>query len=209
VATRTYGFYDPLAQALDDAGERWALLVVRELLDGPLRYGQLQERLPGLSTARLADRLRELTAAGLVEGGYELTGQGRRLAPAIHALTRFGLQRLHPLPGTATVYRPSFAAYALRGCADAATAPPGRFLSVTQVESVAFCTRGDGPGGVTTWAGDPGAEPTDIARTDTITAMSLAAGSATLAQALSRGGLTFEKTPDEGRRWAQAHGLRV
>jgi DNA-binding HxlR family transcriptional regulator len=207
VAARTYGFYDPLAQALDDAGERWALLVVRELADGPRRYGELQQRLPGLSTARLADRLRELTAAGLVEGGYELTGQGRRLVPAIHALTRFGLQRLHPLPGTATVYRPAFAVWALRACADAAAAPADPFLSVTHVESEAFCARGDEKGRVTTWTGDPGAEPTDIARTDTITAMSLATGSASLAQALSQGGLTFEKTSDAGRRWALAHGM--
>ena len=97
VTGRTYGFYDPLAQALDDTGERWALLVVRELLDGPRRYGELQQRLPGLSTARLADRLRELRAAGLIEDGYALTEQGRRLAPAIYALTRFGLARLRPL----------------------------------------------------------------------------------------------------------------
>jgi DNA-binding HxlR family transcriptional regulator len=208
VTGRSYGLYDPLAQALDDAGERWALLVVRELLDGPRRYGELQERLPGLSTARLADRLRELRAAGLVQDGYALTEQGQRLVPAIHALTRFGLQRLRPLAGTATAYRPSFAAYALRARADAATAPVGPFLSVTHVESESFCTRGDEHGRITTWAGDPGADPTDIALTDTITAMSLATGSWTLAQAQSRGNLTFQKTSDDGHPWAAAHGVR-
>jgi DNA-binding HxlR family transcriptional regulator len=208
MAARTYGFYDPLAQALDDAGERWALLVLRELLDGPRRYSELQQRLPGLSTARLADRLRELRDAGLVADGYAVTEQGRRLAPAIYALTRFALPRLRPLPGMATVYRPSFAAYALRACADAAAAPEGAFLSVTHVESEVFCTRSDEAGRVTTWAGDPGAEPTDIARTDTVTAMSLATGSAALAQARSRCQLTFERTSDEGQRWAAAHGVR-
>ena len=207
VADRTYGLYDPLAQALDDTGERWALLVVRELLDGPRRYGELQQRLPGLSTARLADRLRELRAAGLIEDGYALTEQGRRLAPAIHALTRFGLARLRPLAGTATAYRPSFAAYALRARADAA-APPASFLSVTEIESESFCTRREERGALTTWAGDPGAEPTDIVTTDTVTAMALATGSWTLAQARTRGHLAFGKTADDGRRWAAAHGIR-
>jgi DNA-binding HxlR family transcriptional regulator len=207
MTARTYGLYDALAQALDDAGDRWALLVVRELLDGPRRYGELQQRLPGLSTARLADRLRELRDAGLIEGGYALTEQGRRLAPAIHALTRFGLSRLRPLPGMATAYRPSFAAYALRASADAATCPGGTVLSVTRVESESFCTRRDEQGTVTTWAGDPGAEPTDIVITDTTTAMSLAAGRWTLGQARGQGHLIFEKTADGGHGWAAAHGI--
>jgi DNA-binding HxlR family transcriptional regulator len=208
MTVRTYGFYDPLAQALDDAGERWALLVVRELLDGPRRYGELQQRLPGLSTARLADRLRELSAAGLIEEGYTLTEQGTRLAPAIHALTRFGLARLRPLTGTAAIYRPSFAAYALRAHADAATPPADGFLSITHVESESFCTCRDERGRVATWAGDPGMEPSDIVLADTITAMSLATGSWTLAQARSQGHIAFQKTSDDGRRWAAVHGIR-
>jgi DNA-binding HxlR family transcriptional regulator len=208
VTARTYGLYDPLAQALDDAGERWALLVVRELLDGPRRYSELQQRLPGLSTARLADRLQELRAAGLIQDGYMLTDQGERLIPAIHALTRFGLAQLRPRAGLAIVYRPSFAAYALRARADAAALPAGLFLSVTHVESESFCSRREERGQVTTWAGDPDAEPTDIVLTDTITAMSLAVRSWTLAQAQSQGHLTFQKTSDEGRRWAAAHGVR-
>jgi DNA-binding HxlR family transcriptional regulator len=207
VTGRSYGLYDPLAQALDDVGERWALLVVRELADGPLRYGELQQRLPGLSTARLADRLRELRAAGLIQGGYTLTEQGQRLIPAIHALTRFGLERLRPLAGTATAYRPSFAAHALRARAAAAAPPAGPFLSVTHVESESFCTRAGEGGHVTTWTGDAGAEPTDIAVTDTITAMSLATRSWTLAQAQRQGHLIFRKTPDDGRRWAAAHAV--
>ena len=203
---RTYGLYDPLAQALDDAGERWALLVVRELLDGPRRYGELQQRLPGLSTARLADRLREMRAAGLIQHGYALTEQGQRLAPGIHALTRFGLTRLRPLAGTATVYRPSFAAWALRARADAAAITSGTFLSVTHVESESFCTGRGELGRVTTWAGDPGAEPTDVVVTDTITAMSLATGSWTLSQARNNGHLTIRTSSDDGRSWATAHG---
>ena len=208
MAARSYGLYDPLAQALDDAGDRWALLVVRELLDGPRRYGELLQGLPGLSPARLADRLRELRAAGLIEDGYTLTQHGQRLGSAIHALTRFGLTRLRPLAGTAAAYRPSFAAYALRACADAAAFPPGIFLSVTRVESESFCTGRGEHSEVKTWTGDPGQEPTDVALTDTITAMSLATGSWTLAQARSQGHFIFQKSSDNGCRWAAAHGVQ-
>ena len=206
MAARTYRYFDPLAQALDDAGERWALLIVRELLDGPRRYGDLQQRLPGLSTARLADRLRELRAAGLIEEGYELTADGRMLAPAIHALTRFGLHRLRPLPGMATVYRPAFAAHALRALADAARPAAGTFTSITQVEGEMFCTRHDERGAVT-WVGDPGTPSADIVGLDTITALSLATGAWSLADAQRDGYLDLARTSDGGRRWARAHRL--
>jgi DNA-binding HxlR family transcriptional regulator len=208
VNARTYGLYDPLAQALDDTGERWALLVIRELLDGPRRYGELQQRLPGLSTARLADRLREMGAAGLIADGYTLTEQGRRLAPAVHALTRFGLTRLGPLTGTATAYRPSFAAWALRARADAASPAVGRYVCVTHVESESFRTRHD-EHGATTWRDDPGQEPAEAVSTDTITAMALATGTWTLAQARRSGCLIVQQTADHGRRWAAAHGVRT
>jgi DNA-binding HxlR family transcriptional regulator len=206
MAARTYRYFDPLAQALDDAGERWALLIVRELLDGPRRYGELQQRLPGLSTARLADRLRELRAAGLIEEGYELTADGRLLTPAIHALTRFGLRRLGPLPGTSTVYRPAFAAYALRALADAVRAAAGPYTSITQVEGEVFCTRQDEHGTVT-WAGDPGTPSPDVVRLDTITALSLATGAWSLADARRDGYLDLAQTADDGQRWARAHKL--
>jgi DNA-binding HxlR family transcriptional regulator len=207
MTARTHGFYDPLAQALDDVGERWALLVMRELLDGPRRYGELQQRLPGLSTARLADRLRELSEAGLIQDGYALTEQGQQLAGVIQGLTRFGLARLRPLTGTATVYRPSFAAYSLRARAADASPMTGTFLSITHVESETFCTSHDECGRITTWTGDPGTEPTDIVLTDTITAMSLATGTWTLRQARHHGHVTFTKTADDGPRWAAAHGI--
>ena len=117
------------------------------------------------ASSRAGSRRPQLRAAGLIEDGYALTDQGQRLLPAIHALTRFGLARLRPLPGTAIAYRPSFAAYALRARADAAaipagTVPGGPFLSVTHVESESFCTRPDQHsqhGQVTTWPATPAA----------------------------------------------------
>jgi DNA-binding HxlR family transcriptional regulator len=97
---RSYNEYCGLAKALDLVGERWTLLVVRNLLLGPLRYGDLLRGLPGITTNLLAKRLREMDTAGLVErvrgadtdGGhaYRLTALGQGLEPAVHALSRWG-----------------------------------------------------------------------------------------------------------------------
>jgi DNA-binding HxlR family transcriptional regulator len=62
---RSYHQYCPVAHALDLVGERWSLLVVRELLNGPLRYSDLRERLPGCGTNILAARLKQLETSGI------------------------------------------------------------------------------------------------------------------------------------------------
>ncbi|MBP2472081.1 DNA-binding HxlR family transcriptional regulator [Crossiella equi] len=88
------------AVALDQVGERWALLVVRELVFGPKRFRDLKAGLPHASQNVLSHRLRELEAAGVVRRvelgppassqGYELTALGRRLEPALLELARWG-----------------------------------------------------------------------------------------------------------------------
>lgn len=97
---RGYHQHCGLAKALDVVGERWTLLVVRDLLLGPRRYGDLVEALPGIGTNLLAKRLRELEDVGVVEKvllpppanapAYRLTDAGRELEPAVHALARWG-----------------------------------------------------------------------------------------------------------------------
>ena len=64
---KSYSQYCPIAHALDLVGERWALLIVRELMNGPLRYTDLAARLPRIGTNILADRLRGLEAGGVVD----------------------------------------------------------------------------------------------------------------------------------------------
>jgi DNA-binding HxlR family transcriptional regulator len=103
-AGRTYGQYCGLARALDLVGERWALLVVRELLLGPRRFTDLLDGLSGVSTNVLAVRLRGLERAGVVERNvlpppaassvYELTAYGHALEPAVAALGRWGAASL-------------------------------------------------------------------------------------------------------------------
>ncbi|MGW5666932.1 winged helix-turn-helix transcriptional regulator [Micromonospora sp. NPDC003776] len=96
---RTYDQECGLAYALDVVGERWTLLIIRELLLRPRRYNELLDALPGIGTNLLADRLAFLTAAGLIEplepgrrtAGYALTELGRSLHEPILGLARFGL----------------------------------------------------------------------------------------------------------------------
>jgi DNA-binding HxlR family transcriptional regulator len=100
VSQRRYRQFCPLAKALDVLGERWTLLIIRELLSGPKRYTDLREGLPGLATDLLAARLRELQEAGVIDRRevppptpatvYELTPRGQALRPAIRELARWG-----------------------------------------------------------------------------------------------------------------------
>jgi DNA-binding HxlR family transcriptional regulator len=90
---RSYGHFCGLARALDVVGERWSLLVVRELLDGPRRYGELLEGLPGIATNLLVERLRSLETGGVIwrleDGRYALTPWGEDLREAVYALGRW------------------------------------------------------------------------------------------------------------------------
>jgi DNA-binding HxlR family transcriptional regulator len=129
---RTYGDRCGIARALDAVGERWALLVVRELLLGPKRFTDLRAGLPNVGPDMLALRLRELADAGIVARRrlpppagtrvYELTGRGRELEDVILALARWG--RGQPFPDGAEL-GPDAAMIALKtvfGAADGLTA---------------------------------------------------------------------------------------
>lgn len=103
---KRYEQYCPMAHALDLVGDRWALLVVRELMHGPKRYTDLVEGLPGIGTNILAARLRDLEQADVVRRRtlpppaaskvYELTDYGRELRPALRELALWGARSLGP-----------------------------------------------------------------------------------------------------------------
>jgi DNA-binding HxlR family transcriptional regulator len=107
---RSYGDACGIARALDVVGERWALLVVRELLLGPQRFSDLRRALPNAASNVIADRLRELEGRGVVgrrtlpppagSSVYELTAWGRDLEPIVLALGNWGIRV--PLPPTPT-----------------------------------------------------------------------------------------------------------
>jgi DNA-binding HxlR family transcriptional regulator len=101
VAARDYGQYGGVARAVELVGERWALLIVRDLLVGPRRYGELAAGLPRIPTNILATRLKELQAAGIIRRAprsriviYELTPYGRELEPIVLGLAAWGLSAL-------------------------------------------------------------------------------------------------------------------
>jgi DNA-binding HxlR family transcriptional regulator/putative sterol carrier protein len=101
---RSYRQFCPAARALDLVGERWTLLVIRELLFGPKRYTDLQDGLPGIGPNVLATRLRSLESTGLIRKRrlpppaastvYELTELGASLRPTVFALFNWGMQLL-------------------------------------------------------------------------------------------------------------------
>ena len=105
---KSYMQYCPIAHALDVVGERWSLLIVRELMRGPLRYTDLGERLPGIGTNILASRLRDLEAGGVLARRklppptpvtvYELTEHGRGLERVLSELAYWGVRSLGPPP---------------------------------------------------------------------------------------------------------------
>jgi DNA-binding HxlR family transcriptional regulator len=90
--SRDYGQYCGLARALDVVGDRWNLLIVRQLLIGPARYGELHEGLSGIATNLLTSRLRDLETSGVVE--RRLSEDSRAIT---YALTQWGAQLREPV----------------------------------------------------------------------------------------------------------------
>jgi DNA-binding HxlR family transcriptional regulator len=132
---KRYDLYCPVAHALGLVGERWALLVVLELMHGPKRYTDLADQLPGIGTNILASRLRDLEQHGIVTKRtlpppaparvYELTEYGRGLKPAIRELALWGARSLGPPTDRDDLF-PGWLANALDTVL-APLAPPGRF----------------------------------------------------------------------------------
>jgi DNA-binding HxlR family transcriptional regulator len=133
--SKRYEQYCPVAHALDLVGDRWALLVVRELMHGPKRYTDLVDGLSGIGTNILAARLRDLEEAGVVERRtlpppaaskvYELTGYGRGLRPVIRELALWGARSLGPPTPDAGLFE-GWVANSM-DIVLAPAAPPGRF----------------------------------------------------------------------------------
>jgi DNA-binding HxlR family transcriptional regulator len=113
---RSYGQFCALAKALDVIGDRWTMLIVRELmLGGPSRYTDLRNGLPGIATNLLAERLRELEAAGVLTREqapppiastlFRLTPRGERLRPVLHELGLWGIPYMVEGPAPADEFR--------------------------------------------------------------------------------------------------------
>src|SRR5256885_5755687 len=127
MAEHRYQQYCGLARALDVVGDRWALLIVRELVPGPRRFTDLIDGLPGISRNLLTERLRALERDGIVTRQelpppaarqvYELTDDGRGLARAVGPLIVWGARRIGDRK-PAESFRPRWPAMAMAALAD-------------------------------------------------------------------------------------------
>jgi DNA-binding HxlR family transcriptional regulator len=151
-----YEQYCPVAHALELVGERWSLLIVRELLKGPKRYTDLADSLPRIGTNVLAARLKDLEGCGLVSKRrlppptpaqvYELTPYGVALKPVVRELARWGLRSL-PAPGDDEPLAPGWLSDAL-DTFFAPVAPDGSFEFRIGVEVAALVDGEAVPGAV-------------------------------------------------------------
>ena len=205
---RGYNQHCTLAYALDQIGERWTLLIVRELLAGPRRYTDLAQGLVTVPSNVLASRLRDMEALGLVARKrlpapaesvvvYELTEEGAALSDAIAALSRWGMRSLPPTTdGRAVRARWLIPVMEARFDPDAATGVNESYeLRIDDEESVHF-TVDDGHGRA--FPG-PAPEPAVTVSSDAETLVALANGAITIPEATRRGA-KIEGTPDAIQR---------
>jgi DNA-binding HxlR family transcriptional regulator len=172
MAARDYGQYDGITQALELIGERWALLIIRDLLVGPRRYGELAAGLPRIPSNILAARLKELQQAGVIRRAprsriiiYELTPYGHELEPVVLALGAWGFKAMRE-PREEQIITPDAMTMSLRTAFRpqvAASLPPTAYaarldradLLIRVAGSRLDVTRGDGPADLT-FATGPG-----------------------------------------------------
>jgi DNA-binding HxlR family transcriptional regulator/putative sterol carrier protein len=216
MARRSYDQYCPAARALDVLGERWTLLIVRELLLGPKRYTDLLGGLPGIGPNVLADRLRHLQAAGVVERSslpppaasmvYELTPLGQGLRPVVLSLMTWGLHFLGT-PKRGESSNPGWLLQMLEAGADRDAARGVR-------ESYQFCVDGtvlhvDVDDGRVEAHEGPAHDPALVSTTDLDTFLALGARSIAPADAVADGRLEFEGDPEAAERAIRILGARL
>lgn len=211
MARRSYQQNCALALALDRVGERWTLLLLRELLTGPKRFKELLKNLPGIGTNLLATRLKELERAGLLlrrtlpppagSSVYDLTNAGRSLEPALLALARWGAQ-FAGWPRKGYAYRANWVAVGLMYRFRPEAAEGVRETYQYEIDGEVFhaCI---GDGNCEVHQG-PGQSPAFRLVTNTGTLMRLATGEFVLEQAVKSRRLRLE-----GSRKAFARSLEI
>jgi DNA-binding HxlR family transcriptional regulator len=186
---RSYGQFCGLARALDAVGDRWSLLIVRELLPGPMRYSELVASLGGIATNLLADRLRSLESSGVIERRlgqtsgvvYALTPWGNELREAVEALIRWSFPLMASGPGGDPT-QPRWLALALEALLRGRTAMPAAELGI-EASGLLMTLRIDEDGPHVTL--QPDRRPETILEAEPAVVLGLAAGALSMDQALS------------------------
>ncbi|WP_349271056.1 transcriptional regulator [Mycolicibacterium parafortuitum] len=208
--SRTYGQYCALAKSLDVVGDRWTLLVVRELLDGPARYGDLLAALAPIATDMLANRLRQMETDGLVvrrhlpkpaSGAvYDLTDDGRALEGIVDAHARWG-RRLLGIRRPGDVVRPQWLARAVRAFVrDDRDGPPVTLRLVVPEGEVTLAV---GPDGIAAAGEDAPVDVTLRGHAETLLA---AMDPERFGELAASGALQVDGEPDAVRRVGELFG---
>jgi DNA-binding HxlR family transcriptional regulator/putative sterol carrier protein len=211
---RSYGQFEGLATALDAVGERWTLLLVRELLLGPRRYKDLLEGLPGIGTNLLARRLKELQAVAVIDkrtlpapagsAVYELTERGRGLEPALVALAGWGLAAMEE-PKPTDVLRPGWGVLAFKATFDPAAARGVHETYEFDVDGDVFHIRVDD--GALIAAQGPATAPDLVYATDVETLLAIAARQLSPLGAVEEGRARMTGEPEVAARVVEIFGF--
>lgn len=194
----TYNQYCATARTLDLIGERWTVLIIRELLTGPRRFGDFQQSLRGLGTGLLAARLKHLEQEGLVHKvtlpppartpAYALTQAGQELGPAVMELAKWGLKWALGDRREGEQFHPGWAVLSLRACFDAEAAAGVRALYEFRIDDEVFHARID-DGRIEAVHG-PAQYPDVVIATGAETFLEVCAGRIRLAEAVECGAAT-------------------
>ncbi|HEX4586726.1 MAG TPA: helix-turn-helix domain-containing protein [Mycobacterium sp.] len=199
MTSRSYGQYCGLARALDVVGGRWSLLIVRELLVGPARYRELQAGLPGIATNLLAERLRHLEAAGVVQRQldnesngvvYALTPWGDKLRGAIDGLVNWSAPLMVSGP-CGDSFRTHWLAVALRALLRGKQSEVPITVAVEVDDSTIVTVHVDQTGARVALDGDRQVET--VLSAEPAVVLGLAAGALTVEQAIAAGVVRGDK----------------
>jgi len=211
---RSYGQYCPVARAAEVLGDRWTMLVVRDLVEGVHRFSDLSQGLPGMSRTLLTQRLRSLEREGLIERRpaadghreYWLTPIGEDLRPALLALGDWAARSYSRDPVRRELDARVMLVWVARHVRRE-TLPPGRFLvrfDFTAPRSANWLLVEDGEPSVCT--NDPGFEPDLVVETDVATLNRVFAGRLALSAALRGGAIALDGAPGAVRSFSRWFG---
>ncbi len=198
---RSYGQYCTVARALDVIGERWTLLLVRELSTGPKRFKDLLEGLPGIGTNLLASRLKSLEGQGIVcratlpppagSNVYELTELGWSLEPVIVALSRWGAKLLD-VPHEGENLRAGWAAVAMRSVLEEGAAGGRSGTYEFRIDGEVFHLRVGEEGERVETRQGPAQDPDVVVTGEAETFLAVTSGRLDLEEAMESGSLRVE-----------------
>jgi DNA-binding HxlR family transcriptional regulator len=195
---RTYAQYCPIVRAVEVIGERWTLLIVREMLVGATRFNELARGLPGLSRGLLSRRLRQMEAAGLLErreDGYVLTAAGEDLRPLVFGLAEWGARHAFGNPRPEEL-DPEVLMWWLHGRIDTTGLSRRAVIQVDVTDRRRVFWLVIEPGDASVCYTDPGFEVDALMRSDLATLYRMWEGEIELLDAVKAGSIEFS-----GPRW--------